>query len=88
NNNKTGDDKLFVDALRMFVNEKQASISKLQRRFKVGYGTAANIMEKMEDRKYVSANLGGNKTREVLISLEQFYQIFGRDDDEDITNEL
>lgn len=81
-NYKNGDSKVFVDALRMFIGEKQASISKLQRKFNVGYGTAANIIEEMESRHYVSESKGGNKTRDVLIDMEQFYKIYGRDDDD------
>lgn len=78
---KNGESQLFIDALRMCVREQQASISKIQRKFNVGYGTAANIIDLMEEKHYVSANKGGNKTRDVLITMEQFCEIYGNDDE-------
>ena len=74
-------DQLFVEALRLCVMEQQASISRLQMKFSIGYPTAAKLIEEMEQKRYVSSNKGGNKRRDVLLSLEQFNQIYGVTDD-------
>ena len=74
---RNGESKLFIDALQMCVKEQKASISRIQRKFGVGYGTAANLVELMEEKGYVSPNKGGNTQRDVLISMEQFMQIYG-----------
>lgn len=74
---RNGESKQFIDALQMCVKEQKASISRIQRKFGVGYGTAANLVELMEEKGYVSPNKGGNTQRDVLISMEQFMQIYG-----------
>ncbi len=74
---KNGESQQFVDALFMCVKEQKASISRIQRKFQVGYGTAANLVELMEEKGYVSPNKGGNTQRDVLLSLDQFMQIYG-----------
>ena len=74
---RNGESKQFIDALQMCVKEQKASISRIQRKFGVGYGTAANLVELMEEKGYVSPNKGGNTQRDVLISMDQFMQIYG-----------
>lgn len=78
---KNGETQQFIDALYMCVKEKKASISRIQRKFSVGYGTAANIVELMEEKGYVSPNKGGNSQRDVLLSMEQYYEIYGQRED-------
>lgn len=67
------DDKLS-DAIELVVNAEQASISMLQRRFRIGYNRAARLIDEMEARGIVSESLG-SKPRRVLISKEEFEEI-------------
>jgi len=66
----SGDDDAEQDALYdeavMFVTEsRRASISAVQRRFKIGYNRAARLVETMEGAGVVSS-MGTNGSREVL----------------------
>jgi len=72
-----GEDELFAPALAFFLESGQASISKLQIKFRIGYGRAARIVQTMEERDYVSGAEGGNKTRSVKITREEFEALYG-----------
>ncbi len=61
------DDELFDDALALIIEMETASVSMLQRRFRIGYTRAARLIDAMEDRGYVGP-YEGNKPREVLIT--------------------
>lgn len=63
-------DNLLPDAIKLVVDEGQASISLLQRRLKVGYARAARIVDEMEDRGVIGG-YEGSKPRKVLISKEE-----------------
>jgi len=81
-----GDDEnslLFLKALWLGVNTGQMSISLLQRRFRVGYGRAGSIVDKMERQGYVSGN-EGSKARRVLLTKEEFIDKFGPMDEDDM----
>ena len=55
-----------TDEALMFVTEtRRASISGVQRKFKIGYNRAARIIEQMEQQGVVSSQ-GHNGSREVL----------------------
>ena len=69
-------DELFVDALQRAIKEGQASISKIQRSYGVGYPRAGKIIEEMERRGFISAQ-DGAKPRQVLITQEEFDRLFG-----------
>ncbi len=43
-----GDNDLYSEAVEIVINENKPSISYLQRRLKIGYNKAANLIEKME----------------------------------------
>ncbi len=60
-----GVDPLFDDAVRVVQEYGQASASMLQRRMRVGYNRAANLIELMEARGIVGPQQG-SKPREVL----------------------
>ena len=60
------DDEVMIKALKIVVIERNASTSYLQRKLKISYNRAAELLETMEARKIVS-KLYGNGTREVLI---------------------
>ena len=63
-------DDLYDQAVQIVVEAKQASVSLLQRRMRVGYTRAARLVDSMEARGIVGP-YEGSKPREVLISIEQ-----------------
>lgn len=58
-------DALFDQAVAFVVDKRRASISGVQRQFRIGYNRAARIVEQMEAQGIVSAP-GHNGNREVL----------------------
>lgn len=60
------DDELFDDAVQLILDSGQASISMLQRRFRIGYSRAARLIDTMELKGIVGPHQG-SKPREVLI---------------------
>lgn len=58
-------DPLYDEAVRFVTESRKASISSVQRRFKVGYNRAASMIEEMENSGVVSA-AENNGTRVVL----------------------
>ena len=78
-NEDDGEDPLFGSALLYFINNGQASISKLQIKYHIGYGRAARIVETMAERGYLGPAEAGNKSRQVIITLDEYYQLYGED---------
>ncbi|MBP1935071.1 S-DNA-T family DNA segregation ATPase FtsK/SpoIIIE [Ammoniphilus resinae] len=70
------DDELFEEALLFTIEQGQASASSLQRRFRIGYNRAARLIDLMEAEGYVSGQ-SGSKPREVLITMDDYYNLFG-----------
>jgi S-DNA-T family DNA segregation ATPase FtsK/SpoIIIE len=68
------DDELFDDAVQLILDSGQASISMLQRRFRIGYSRAARLIDTMELKGIVGPHQG-SKAREVLI--EQYESAAG-----------
>lgn len=62
------DDELLPDAIRLVIENGQASISMLQRRFRIGYSRAARLIDVMEVRGIVGSHQG-SKPREVLADI-------------------
>lgn len=58
-------DALYDQALRLVTESRRASVSAVQRRFKIGYNRAARMIEKMESAGVVGP-LQSNGMREVL----------------------
>ena len=58
-------DPLFDQAVNFVTEKRKASISGVQRQFRIGYNRAARIIEQMEAQGIVSAQ-GHNGNREVL----------------------
>ncbi|HZO88197.1 MAG TPA: DNA translocase FtsK 4TM domain-containing protein [Chthonomonadaceae bacterium] len=69
------DDAFFEQAVRLVVNNGQASTSMLQRRFRIGYTRAARIVELMEEKGIVGP-LNGAKPREILVSKDEVERMF------------
>ncbi len=69
------DDQFFEQAVRLVVNNGQASTSMLQRRFRIGYTRAARIVEMMEEKGIVGP-LNGAKPRELLVSKDDVERLF------------
>ncbi len=67
-------DELLPQAIELVVNMGQASVSLLQRKFRVGYARAARIVDQMEERGIVGG-YEGSKPRQVLISKEQWLEM-------------
>jgi len=62
------DDPQYDAALALVADAKQASISMIQRRLRIGYNRAARIIEKMEKEGVVGPSDGTSRPREVFIS--------------------
>ncbi len=60
------EDELYSDAVDLVIEIGTASVSMLQRRFRIGYTRAARIIDEMEARGVVGP-YEGSKPREVLI---------------------
>ncbi|TXL19760.1 hypothetical protein BMR06_08575 [Methylococcaceae bacterium HT5] len=58
-------DALYDDAVSFVMETGRASISSVQRRFKVGYNRAARMIDQMEEENIVSEP-EGNGSRRVL----------------------
>ncbi len=60
-------DKLYAAAVEHVVSEGEASVSGLQRRFKIGYARAGRLIDAMEQRGVVGPHVGP-KPRELLLN--------------------
>ncbi|MDD6310600.1 MAG: DNA translocase FtsK 4TM domain-containing protein [Firmicutes bacterium] len=67
--NRDFEDELLPDAIELVVDTGQASVSMLQRRFRIGYNRAARLIDMMEDRQIIGPS-EGSKPRQVLITEE------------------
>lgn len=69
-------DSLMPDALKLVIENGQASISMLQRRFSIGFSRAARIIDQMELAKFISSS-DGSKPRNVFITMDDYNKIYG-----------
>jgi S-DNA-T family DNA segregation ATPase FtsK/SpoIIIE len=60
-------DPLYDEAVQVVISSRRATISSLQRRLKIGFNRAANLVEAME-RAGVVGPIESNGNREVLVS--------------------
>ncbi|HEY9061274.1 MAG TPA: DNA translocase FtsK [Pseudobacteroides sp.] len=67
-------DSLLPQATELVVEAGMASVSLIQRKFKVGYARAARIIDQMEARGIVG-KFEGSKPRQVLISRQQWQEL-------------
>ena len=59
------DDDLYNEAVEFVIETRRASISSIQRKFRIGYNRAARLIETMEENGIVSP-MNSNGSREVL----------------------
>lgn len=64
------DDEVMIKALKIVIIERNASTSYLQRKLKISYNRAAELLEAMEARGIVSS-LADNGKREILADIPQ-----------------
>jgi S-DNA-T family DNA segregation ATPase FtsK/SpoIIIE len=69
------DDELFPEAVVAVVTAGQASVSMLQRHFKIGYARAGRLIDMMENAGIVGPHVG-SKSREVMAT-EEDLKIYG-----------
>lgn len=67
-------DELLPDAIECVVRAGQASVSMLQRRFRIGYNRSARIVDMMEARGIVGPQ-DGSRPRQVLMTEEEFEEM-------------
>jgi len=61
-------DERYDDAVALVAESRQASISMVQRRLRIGYNRAARIIERMEQEGIVGPSDGTSRPREVFIN--------------------
>ncbi len=66
-------DERWEDALRLVAETRQASISMVQRRLRIGYNRAARIIEMMEREGMVALSDGTSKPREIYTDIINAY---------------
>ncbi|MBQ6440713.1 MAG: DNA translocase FtsK [Mogibacterium sp.] len=69
---KEPQDELTEDAIAFIFKSKQASVSMLQRRFRIGYNRAARIIDEIEEKGIIGPS-DGSRPRQLLISEEEYY---------------
>ena len=71
---KSDCDDLLPQAVDVIFDTKQASVSMLQRRLKLGYARAARIIDQMEEMGILGP-FEGSKPRQILITREQWMEM-------------
>ncbi|MEJ2078311.1 MAG: DNA translocase FtsK 4TM domain-containing protein [Acidobacteriota bacterium] len=71
------EDALYQEAASFVVDTRKASTSLLQRRFRIGYGRAARLLDMMEHEGLVGPS-EGSKAREVLVPPGYFHELDDR----------
>ena len=77
-----GEDRKFIEAVRLAVETDKVATSLLQRRLGVGYGRAAKIIDRMEELGLVSEP-DGNKPRKVLPAAQSYLNHVAMGDEPD-----
>ncbi|MBI45071.1 MAG: hypothetical protein CMG66_02765 [Candidatus Marinimicrobia bacterium] len=69
-------DEYLKDAAKLVVDSQQASVSLLQRRFRIGYSRAGRLIDELESLGIISG-YSGSKARDVLVDHAYLNEIFG-----------
>ena len=64
---RPGDDSTMRRALEVVILDRKASTSYLQRRLRIGYNRAAELIEQMEERGIVGPPSGSGNKRDILV---------------------
>ena len=70
-------DELLSDAAKLIVETGQASVSLLQRRFRIGYNRAGRLIDELEALGIISG-YSGSKAREVLVDSHYIDNLFNK----------
>ncbi|ANZ63894.1 hypothetical protein AYR62_07185 [Secundilactobacillus paracollinoides] len=70
------EDELMPEVLDYIVQEQTVSTSKLQRVFSIGYNRAANMIDTLENKQYISGQ-NGSKPRDVFLTAKQLAEMRG-----------
>ncbi len=73
----SGDGERLFEAARLVVRTGYGSVSLLQRKMRIGYVTAARLIDELESRGVVGPVQGSNP-REVLVGLDEIERLFRR----------
>lgn len=76
-----GGDELLMDAIELVIDSGKASVSMLQRRFRIGYNRAARIVDIMEEMGVVGPQ-DGSSPRQVIMTREEFEELQNSQDQE------
>jgi len=68
------DDELFPEAARVVVRSNTASVSMLQRHFKIGYARAGRLVDLLERAQVVGPHLG-SKSRDVIANHDDLIRL-------------
>ena len=68
------DDELYPEAVRIVVERQFASVSMMQRKFRIGYARAGRLIDMME-RAGIVENVEGSKARKVLIKKDELERL-------------
>jgi len=70
-----GQDELLQDAAKLVIDHQQASVSMLQRKFRIGYSRAGRLIDELESLGIISG-YSGSKARDVLVDISYLDEIF------------
>lgn len=73
-------DVMLSQCVEFVIDSGEASASKLQRRFKLGFSRASRIIDQMEERGIVGPK-DGSKPRQVLITKDQYMEMMTKNPD-------
>ncbi|MBO5666982.1 MAG: DNA translocase FtsK [Firmicutes bacterium] len=80
-------DELLTDAIELVVQAEQASVSMLQRRFRIGYNRAARLVDMMEARGIIGP-ADGSRPRKVLIDMADLAEMQAQAIDDSVPEEI
>jgi len=75
-------DELLPEAIETVVRAEQASVSMLQRRFRIGYNRAARLVDMMEARGIIGPS-DGSRPRKVLMTEQELLDLDKETDEEE-----
>lgn len=77
------DDPCLPEVLARAIKDGGISTSMIQRKFSIGYSKAGRLVDFCERAGYVTPITSCNKPRKVLMTREQYREVFGREIVED-----